>query len=334
MQTPTSFTVFPSNQTGQVYGTEFKFTAKLPAEFNVFAWAFGDKITNYNKSSVTHIYQYPGLYTVSMSAWNDAGILYTDAATIDVDYAHRDIIAFTNIPTKFGVPGLPSDVPFTVSLTSAKIDQPLSIVLQPFNTRSVPHYAIPEKWKFLTPKWKFVDASTNQTLDGPINLSATPIYNQENRIIAVRAEASFYYIDDLSTGLDPNFDCPLMITATLSTERFSYPNESLIYPYASYSNSEVARAAIAWQINDTIPTRLKVSENFLNDVYPTKWAGIPIPIMITCQSDTSLLSSFSDLPQYDTVALSYPRTNELGSLFPVTITLSSDAVSDDEIISY
>ena len=326
MQIPSNFTVSPISQKGDVYGTEFTFTSNLPAEYTAFAWSFGDNTMLYQQSSAAHIYNYPGIYTVTLSAWTDYGTLYTDTADINVDYVFRDRILFSHIPSTFGTPGLPSKEPFTVALTSAKIDHPISIVLQSLNTRSVPHYAIPEKWRFLTPKWRFLDATTNEVLEGPLVLSSVPIYNEEGRAIAVRAESTFYYVDDLSTGLDPNKDCPLLLVATLSTEGFSYPPESLIYPYASYSNSEVARASIAWQINDIVPTKLKVSDNFLNEVFPIKWSNVPIPVMITCVSDTSVLDSFSGVDGFSTNALSYPRTNELGGAFPVVLTLSSNTM--------
>ena len=324
MQTPTNFTVSPSSQKGDVYGTEFVFTSLLPSDYTAFAWSLGDGIIEYNKSSVAHTYNYPGIYSVNLSAWTDQGLLYTDRADINVDYVYRDAIVFSRIPSSYGTPGLPSIEPFIVSLTSAKIDQdqPLSVVFQAFNTKSVPHYAIPEKWRFITPKWKFVDASTNQILEGAIVLSSTPIY-KDDKIVARKGEASFYYIDDLSTGTDPNNSCPLMIAATLSTERFSYPPESLIYPYASYSNSEVARAVIAWQINDIVPTKLKVTENFLNDIYPVKWANVPIPVMITCEFDSGFLGSFEGAEDSITTALSYPKSNELANLFPLVLSLSS-----------
>ena len=326
MQTPTNFTVSPISQQGDVYGTLFTFKTSLPSQYKAFAWSFGDGNTSYNNSTVTHTYNYPGIYSVGLSAWSDAGLIITDNADINVDYAYRDNIAFTRVPSTYGTPSLPSSEPFIVSLTSAKIDQPLSIVLQALNTKSVPHYAVPDKWNFITPTWRFVDAETNEILDGPILLSSTPIY-KNSKIVATKATASFYYIDDLSTGLDPNNSCPLLITATLSSERFTYPPESLIYPYASYSNSEVTRALIAWQINDVIPTKLKITENFLNDVYPIKWAGIPIPVMITCEFDSSLIESFEGTDNNTSLVLSYPRTNEIGEAFPLTLSLSANNTS-------
>lgn len=326
MKIPTNFIVSPDTQTGEVYGTEFTFQTDLPSQYIKFAWDFGDNSNLvYNKKTTSHIYQYPGIYTVQLSSWTDFGYMYVDVATIDVDYVYRDSVLFTQVPNKYGKPGIVSTEPFTISVTSAKIDQPISIVLQSFNSKSVPYYAIPSKWKFITPHWRFIDEDRN-ILHNPIVLETTPIYNQENRVIAVKAEKKVYYLDDLSTGVDPEKDCPLILVATLSTERFTYPPESIIYPYASYSNNEVVRAVIPWQINDVVPTKLVVTENFLNDIYPVKWSNVPIPVMITLQSD--MLSSGSYSPIEGSVAnvLSYPRTNRLGSLHPINLRLSSDSI--------
>jgi hypothetical protein len=178
---------------------------------------------------------------------------------------------------------------------------------------------VPDKWNFLVPRWKFINAETNEIIEDVLPIKTTPIY-KDSTIIAVEGSASFYYVDDLATGSDPNTSCPLLITATLSTEGFSYPNETLIYPYHSYSNSEVARAVIAWQICDVVPTDLKVTENFLNDIYPIKWANVPIPVMVTCKFNPSSIESFSSAYAISsTDVLSYPRTNELGSISAVDI---------------
>ena len=335
MLIPTYFNITPESQVGEVYGTEFTFTANLPYQYTKFVWNFGDRSEFvYESKTATHTYNYPGIYTVQLSSWRDSGEIYVDEATVNVDYVYRDSVLFTQIPKTYGIPGRRSLVPFTVSLTSAKIDQPLALVLQSFNSQSVPRNSIPEKWNFITPNWRFTEADgvsteTDTVLDGPLVLSSIPIYNSQGKIIAVKAEKNFYYIDDLSTGLDPDKDCPLMIVATLSTERFNYPPESLIYPYASYSNSEVTRAVISWQINDVIPTNLKITENFINPIFRNKWTNVPIPIMITFESNSKLLPNYSpeSIENYITTALSYPRTNELGLGNEVIVTLSSNAVS-------
>lgn len=322
MQIPTTFTVYPDSQIGDVYGTEFTFTSNISSVYNSFVWNFGDGVTSYNKSPVTHTYNYPGLYTVGLSAWNEFGEIYTDKATINVDYVYPDALTFKSIPDTYGIPGLPSNVPFVVSLTSSKIDQPLSLVLQALNSKSVPYYAVPKKWRSITPKWRFTDASGRVLEDNLLVLSSVPIY-KNSKVVAVKAESSFYFIDDMSSGMDPVVDCPLIIITTLSTEQFTYPPETLIYPYASYSNSETARAAVAWQVNDVTPTSLRVTENVLNDIYPVKWSNVPIPVMVTCETDLSYLAGISNSTTMD---LSYPKTNDIGAAHPVILSLSSDSV--------
>jgi hypothetical protein len=339
METPTYFTVSPSAQSGDVYATDFTFTLDVPSAYTQYVWSLGDGTYIYDTPIVTHTYQYPGLYKVSLSAWNSFGSSITDVADIDVDYVYRDLVLFKEIPAEYGIPGLKSLSPFTVSLTSAKINEPISIVLQAFNTRSVPNYAVPEKWNFITPRWRFISAETDEIIEKPLELKTTPIY-KDSKIVAVSGEVSFYYIDDLSTGLNLTDSCPLLLSVTLSTENFSYPPESLIYPYYSYSNSEVARAVIAWQINDVIPTKLKVTENFLNDIYPIKWSGIPVPVMITCEFDPALIDTFDNIQLSTTNVLAYPRTNKLGLKAPVVLALSgsqfypSSAYNIDEPVLY
>lgn len=319
---PTYFTVNPESQKGSVYATDFIYTADFPAEYTQFTWDLGNGLFEYNTPSVTASYGFPGVYKVGLSAWTNEGFLLTDQTDVDVDYIFRDVLLFTQLPSAYGTPSIKSDSPFTIQLTSAKIDQPLSIVLQAFNTNSVPHYAVPQKWEFLVPRWRFVDASNDQVLDGPIQLNTTPII-VNGKTVAMAASASFYYIDDLASG----GGCPLLLAATLSTERFTYPPESLRYPYYSYSNSEVARAVISWQINDAIPTKLKVTENYLSDIYPIKWSNVPIPVMITCEFDPTLLDEFGNSKTETSKVLSYPRTNELGEIYKVKLVLSAEGGS-------
>lgn len=319
---PNYFTVTPESQKGNVYATDFIYTAEFPAEYTQFSWDLGNGLFEYNTPSVTATYGFPGVYKVGLSAWTNEGFLLTDQTDVDVDYIFRDVLVFTQLPSAYGTPSVKSDSPFTIELTSSKIDQPLSIVLQAFNTNSVPSYAVPEKWEFLVPRWRFVDAETDQNLDGPIVLKTNPIY-RNNKVVAVSGGASFYYVDDLASG----GGCPLLLAATLSTERFTYPPESLRYPYYSYSNSEVARAVISWQINDAIPTRLKVTENYLSDIHPIKWSTVPIPVMITCEFDPTLLDEFGNASTQSSKVLSYPRTNELGAVNKVKLVLSAEGGS-------
>lgn len=328
MKAPSNFTIHPSTQEGDVYATEFAFTAELPLKFSKFAWNFGDnsKIV-YKKESTSHIYQYPGLYTVELSSWSDDGDFIIDSAYVNVDYVYRDALVFTQIPGTFGYSGLKTEEPFIVSLTSAKIDQPLYLDFHSHHSNSIPYYAVDEKWSFITPKWGFFDIDGNVIKD-KVLVNSTPVY-KNGKVVAVKGDYKFYYIDDVFTGLDVSKDCPILILARLNTENFSYPPESLIYPYASYSNNESVQAVTTWRILNTIPTNLKVTENFINDIYPLKWANVPIPIMITVESDSSKIEAFSDENlgyKFKLDSLSYPLTNEQGGAYPVNLRLSSNAI--------
>ncbi len=327
--TPTYFSISPTSQEGQVYGTEFTFTALLPLEYTTFTWDFGDGYKAYNQSETSHVFKYPGVYTVGLTAWTDYGLQFVEKGSINVDYVLRDRIIFSKLPETYSLPGVINSQPFTLSLTSSKIDQPLSVYLQSHYSKSIPHYAVPSKWKFLVPTWKFLDIDRNLLYNNVLQVPTEPIYNEQSKIIAVRGDVSFYYVDDIATGADLANVCPLILGATLSTENFTYPLESIIYPYASYSNNETVRAIQSWQVTDNLPTGLKVTENYINDVYPLKWADIPIPLTITTESDPALYESA--LLQGDvqlTKNLAYPITNELGAAFPVVVSLSSNGVLD------
>lgn len=320
MLTPTKFTIYPDTQTGDVYGTEFTFTTKLTSDHTAYTWDFGDGSNAYNSSVVTHTYKFPGSYGVSLSAWTNTGQLETDFAAVEVDYAFRDAIKFSYLPTELGLPGLSGTTPFTISLTSSRIEEQLAVVLQSYNSRSVPYFSVPEKWRFLAPTWRFYDARNPYVpLQNGLLLSSVPIY-KNGKIVGTKAEGSFYYIDDLPT-IEEN-GCPLLIVATLSTENFVNQLESSVYPYSSYSNSKVAAAAATWQINTVIPERLSITENYLSDVYPMKWADVPIPLLLTCETN---------IEETPTLDLSYPKTNELGSLSPVVVYLSSNNISQKDL---
>ena len=313
-----------SRSTGYVYETEFVFTKTNLPSYNITTWNLGDGTVIYNSSTdqIKHIYQYPGVYKISLSAWSQTGAFEFLDQYIEVDYKCRDAMLITQLPEEWSIIGQKTLQPFVVSLTSAKIDSPISIVLQSVGSDSVPANILFDKWKFLVPTWYFTDAATNQVIDGPVLLSTVPIYGEDNKQIAVSATASFYYIDHNPTITEIR-TCPIIITATLSTQNFSYPTESLIYPYYSYSNNETVKASTLWHVFDVVPTELKITENFLQNVYSTKWTNIPIPTMVTCRFDPNSLSAYNFGPGISaTDVFRYPQTNELGKKYPLVLSLS------------
>lgn len=319
MLSPSNFTIYPSTQTGDVYGTEFNFNSVLPNEYTKFVWSYGDNKIVYGTGTQTHIYEYPGLYVVELSAWTRDGVLATDRATVEVDYPYRDTLIFQETPNKngeSGIPGIRTNTPFTISLTSASLASFHPVVLHCYNSKSIPYYSVPEKWRHITPTWFFTDAANpSAPLSGALILSSTPIY-KNGKVVATQAKGSFYYVDSLPTKVEGG--SPLLLMATLSTEHFSFIKDSNVYKYSSFSNSKVTTSTIAWHIEEVVPSSLKISENYFSEIYHTKWAGVPIPILITCQSSTLSGSVVKDL--------SYPKTNEMGATSPVTIYLSSDKI--------
>ena len=114
-----------------------------------------------------------------------------------------------------------------------------------------------------------------------------------------------------------------MITSTLSTQNFTYPPETLIYPYYSYSNNESVKAAALWHVYDVLPNELKVTENFIQDIYPYKWTQTKIPIMVTYKFNPEGLSVYNfGSGVSSTDVFGYPPTNPIGALYPITIALS------------
>lgn len=224
----TYITVSPDLE-GSVYSTNFQLSANIPSTFKKTAWSLGDGTFVYNTTYVEKFYNYPGFYNVSLSAWTDNGVILEDEVDLKVDYIYRDSVILEQIPSEYGTPGKYSIEPFVVSLTSAKINEPICLVFQAYNTRSIPHYAVPEKWQSIVPRWRFVDAETNEIIDGSIVLKTEYLY-RDLIPVAVSATKSFYYVDDLSTGTNLNTVCPLLLSMTLSTQNFVYPPESLIYP--------------------------------------------------------------------------------------------------------
>ena len=297
---------------GYVYVTTFGF--KLLSAYDYSLWNFGDGTSSYNKQTVEHIYNYPGTYQISVTAgFFEQEIHITDQVQISAFLAVKDGVLFTQVPSNYGIAGKENFEPFVISLTSSRIDQPISVCLHSVNSQSVPYQQLPDtKWNFLIPKWKFINSTTNEIFGESILLSTTPIY-LNSKVAGVSGQLSFYYIDDSSTNVNTPSAQPITLIATLCTENFAYYPESIYTNYKSYSNPKNTSASIQWHLSAAQITNYKVTENYLNDIYPFKWVNVPIPVMITC------LHQLPDQTFID--VLEYPKTNNIGLSNPLTITL-------------
>jgi hypothetical protein len=138
--------------------------------------------------------------------------------------------------------------------------------------------------------------------------------------VGVSSTGEFYFVDSFSTG-DPTINCPLLITATLQTSGFVNFKDSSIYPYDSHANNKTVRSGVIWQVNDLSPTLLKITGNYIDPININQWTGIKIPLLVTAHSNRAQILPGSE-DSISEVIFSYPPTNNLGKLAPVTLTLS------------
>lgn len=306
-----NFSVTPNS--GFVYGTDFTFTDLTTSDSTIVhrTWDLGDGTFLYDTTTAVKNYNYPGVYTISLTSTDLVGDISTFTSQISAEYLYRDSVEFVSLPSNYSNPGDFTKTPFKVKIVSAQIDQPIFLNLFAANSQSTPYQFVPEHWRFLTPTWRFTDKNYNFVTS--LSVQTTPILFN-NKTVGVSGEAEFYYTDGISTG-NPETDCPIVITATLETSGFSYPKDSNVFPYASFSNNKTAVAATTWLVNDIRPNILKVTENYLSDIYPQKWAGIKIPFIVTCHNRKQGVDS--------NILFSYPETNSIGNLNSVNVTLSN-----------
>lgn len=312
-----NFTVTPL--TGYVTATDFTVTNLTSgASVRRYVWDFGNSELIYNTKNPTHVYNFPGIYTITLSATDFNGNVSSYTQNVSVELAYRDYIRFTQIPEKFADPGKQTDTPFKIEVITPNVNKALVVDLFAANSNSTPYQFVPERWSFLNPVWKFLD--TEENVITQLNIEPTPIY-KNNKVVAVSGSAEFYFVDSMSKG-DPTVNCPILITATLQTSGFNYPFDSSIYPYDSYANNQTVRAGIIWQVNDLFPNLLKVTGNYIDPINPTQWKDIKIPTLITCHSNRALLMPGAQDSISEPI-FAYPRNNQTGSLAPITLTLTN-----------
>lgn len=297
---------------GVVYVSDYTFVDTTTASNEIVnrTWDLGDGTFLYDDTTITKSYNFPGIYLVSLTATDINGNISTKTVQVSTEYFQRDKIVFDSLPSHYADPGDFTLQPFRVKINSSQIDQPLVLNLFAANSPSTPYEFVPEHWRFLTPTWRFTDKNYNFITS--LSVETTPVY-YNNKVAAVSGIAEFYYVDDSTTG-DPTVNCPVIITATLETSNFSYPADSNVYPYPAFSNNKFTKVATIWRVNDLLPDTLKVTENYLTDIFPFKWKDVKIPFIISChkQRDNKLSN----------ILFSYPTSNYYGRLSSVSASLS------------
>lgn len=317
------FTVTPI--TGDVYATKFVATnLTTRASVKRTVWNFGTDELYYNTNNPSHVYSHPGIYTISLTAIDFDNNISTKSIQITAELPYRDYLTFTQIPESFPDPGTVTKTPFKMEVLSTNLNDPLLVDLFAVNSKSTPTQFIPTKWNFLNPTWKFLDK--NLSVITTLSVEPIPIY-KNNTIVAVSGTAEFYYVDSIGVG-NLTGDCnPLLITATLQTSSYSNSKDSEIFSYNSFANNQTVRAGIIWLVNDTYPNLLKITANYVDEIYSKQWSGIKIPIMITCHSNKALILPGAEDATSEPI-FTYPSNNEIGNIYPIKVTLSNLLTGD------
>lgn len=317
-----------SSITGYAYVSKFVFTDITTSTHPIVSryWDFGDNTNTYNTTTTEHIYTYPGTYNITLSVADITGSVAAYTQTLFVDYGVRDRVMLIQTPSTLSEPGLPSTTTFKVAVTSAQINQPLLLQLHSSNSRATPQTVVHEKWKFLIPTWRFTDKqySTITTL----SVDPLPLYDNMGNPIGSHGEAEFYYIDDLGADYI-NTTCPLLLSITLLPSSFTHPEDSKIYNFPSYANSDVTCATTEWQINSLAPTHLKVTGNYIDDIHPVKWIDVKIPFLITTHNhkQTTLINSLTTSNLKTGILHTFPSSNAVGDLHDIHVSLLGVPVS-------
>ena len=328
MSTLTSNFHLTVDPVGYIYSTTFTFSMSSNTNSVQSILNLGDGTYIYNENVVDHIYKYAGIYNVTLSTFDAFNNFSTSSMKITALSYVDDYVTFSALPTAYGLAGTPTTSPFTVQVYSAQIpltSEPLILELYAANSKSIPYNEVPKKWSFINPTWRFTSDPAGINNISTVILSSYPIY-YNNIVVGASAETSFYYVDSIGSG-NIETECPLLISATLQTSGFNNALDSNIYSYKSFANSKVARAVTTWQVGETSPDYLRVTGNYIDDIYPQKWTNVKIPTMITAHSHSRdyILNGNSDGIDTSTgVVFNYPASNIEGELNTINFELSTN----------
>jgi hypothetical protein len=267
-----------SQNKGNVLVTPFTIT-NLTSGSNLshYLWDFGNGNNSYKETPDPYIYKSPGIYVIGLTAYDTLGNYDTSQTSITATHTFQDSLIITQIPDNISLPGQPTNTPFKVSVISSTPNQPLLINLFCINSPSTPSEINQNKWNYLAPSWKFLDKNLNVVTQ--LSVDSTPLY-ENGVVVAVSGSAEFYFVDSQGTGYFGD-DCPLLITATLQTSSFPNFEDSLIYDYPSFSNSKVLKVGTMWWVYHVLPNSIKVTGNYIDQIYNKQYKGIPIPVLLT-----------------------------------------------------
>jgi hypothetical protein len=288
-----------------------------------FLWSFGNGEFSYKDNPDPYVYRAPGIYQISLTAYDTWGNFDSFYTTITAKNAFEDSLIITQIPDNISLIGERTPTPFKISVISSQPNRPLILDLFALNSQSIPTEAIQNKWGYLAPTWKFLDKNYNIVTS--LSVQPTILYHNEVAV-AVSGTEEFYFIDSQGTG---NFkeNCPLLITATLQTSSFSNFWDSSIYDYPSYSNNKILKFGAVWWVYSTLPTHLKITGNYIDEVYDKHYKGINIPFLVTLHTYHNILIQ-KGLSSETNILFENTKTYELSS--PVEVSLDGTSLYINE----
>lgn len=309
-------------------------------------WDLGDGTIYYDTSSVSHVYKAPGIYSIYYKSIDFEGVVVELKKNITVKSKVYDAITFTSIPEFYGDPGKPSGI-FTVNITSANIFEDIYVDLHAANSKSLPLQFAKKDHVNITPVWYFTSPYINTTTGtydtlNEIKVNTIPLtaYSDDNTevvVCGVSGAVSFRYVDSVATGV-PEYEKPILITATLRTSAFTYYKDSSYINFDSYSNSNVKSATIAWQTNYLPVGSLILLQDDMNakrGINNINWSYSDIPFVVTARNTKTTFASAGEI---ESINYSYPdiesnnSTEDVNKTF-ITILTSNNVnfISDTTI---
>lgn len=242
-----------SPTSGNIFDTVFSVSSDSLLDYSI---NWGDGIISSIDDS--HVYTEKGIYSVQVS---DCEVLSAFSLTAFSPFLDDTInVTFDTSSAFAGCLTL-----FTINLSA---DSNVTTVnLYASGNDSNPSQSDTSFWQHLTPEWAFYDVDLNKITS--IDITGTPVYSG-TMVIGYTALSSVYFKDDMPNDIDLFF--------TIPQKNVSTPINSRAY------------AAFPFSIEPSIPTRLSITLDGLDDFGTFQWSDMMIPIVITATDDLSCSS--------------------------------------------
>lgn len=245
------FTLLPIS--GNIFDTIFTISSNSLSDYHI---DWGDGIVT--PIADTHFYTQKGIYNVrvidcdTLSSFSLTAFspFFEDVISVTYDSAS----AFTGCLT-----------PFTINLSADS--QNTTVNLYASGSRSNPSQSDTTFWQHLTPEWAFYDSDFAKITS--LNIEGVPVYSG-TMVVGFTAMSSVYFKDDMPNQVDLFFTIPQNNVTT--------PINSRTY------------AAFPFSIEPSIPTRLNITLDGLDDFGTFQWSDVEIPVVITATNDLSCSS--------------------------------------------